>query len=325
MRSSIFMSSMGLLALTTACNMPNRCCDEGVVVVKQSYVHKYGVEIDPVGWNERGGHGQVVSTQKNGVTVTQSYADGILQGETTYTFPHSSAIEKIAIYDKGNLISETTHYPSGGKKMATEYMPERPEYLVISQWYENGTQRSRETFVSDRLDEGTYYDYKGDVESSVAQGSGNRFERDDLGQLISSDNYVNGELVETTFYHPNRTHKEVIPYANGTIQGTRKFYYTGGDPDRFEVWTNGRQTGMTTVFQHGEKLAEVPYVNGTKNGIEKRFRDGEYVVEEVSWSNGRQNGPHTISVGNEKTVDWYFNDKHVSKTQYEKMSNPQTR
>jgi antitoxin component YwqK of YwqJK toxin-antitoxin module len=324
MRSSIFMGSLGLLALTTACNT-NRCCDEGVVVVKQSYVHKYGVEVDPVGWNERGGHGQVVSTQKNGITITQSYSDGILQGETTYTFPHSSAIEKVSLYHQGNLISEVTHYPSGGNKMFTEYNSSRPDYIIISQWYENGTKRSRETFISDRLDEGTYYDYKGDVESNVAQGTGIRYERDDLGQLMSSENYDNGTLTETTFYHPNRNRKEVIPYANGTIHGVRKFYFVGGDPERFEEWTNGRQTGITTMFQHGEKIAEVPYVNGSKNGVEKRFRDGEYVVEEISWTYGRQSGPHTVAIGNDKTIDWYYNDKLVTRTQYERMVSSQPR
>jgi antitoxin component YwqK of YwqJK toxin-antitoxin module len=325
MRSSIILGSITLLALTTACNRSNRYYDDGQQVVTQSYVHKYGVEIDPVGWNERGGHGHVVSTQKNGVTVDQNYVEGVLDGETTYTFPHSSTKEKVVVYDKGNLMTETVLYPTGQKKMVTEYNPSRPDYLIISQWYENGTQRSRETFTSDRLDEGTYYDYKGEVESTVAQGSGNRFERDDLGNLISSDRFEDGDLIETTFYHPNRMTKEVIPYVNGTIQGMRKFYLVGGEPDRFEEWQNGRQTGVTIVFQHGEKVAEVPYVNGWKQGIERRFRDGQYVVEEVSWVNGMRSGSHTVYINDQATVDWFYNDKPVSKNMYDKLSNPQMR
>lgn len=325
MRSSFIIGSLALLALTAACNRSNRYYDNEVAVVQQSYVHKYGVEVDPVSWDQRGRNGQVVSTQKNGVTVAQNYVDGVLDGETTYTFPHSTAIEKVVVFDKGDLISETVLFPSGGKKMDTEYNPSRPDYLIISQWYENGTQRSRETYTNDRLDEGTYYDKKGEVESTIAQGTGTRYERDDFGNLMSSDNYDNGELMESTFYHPNHSVKEVIPYVNNTIQGMRKFYQLGGDPDRFEEWQNGRQTGATIVFQHGEKVAEVPYVNGMKHGIEKRFRDGEYVVEEVTWVNGKQNGPHTMYINNQPNVDWFFNDKHVSKAQYDKLTNPQMR
>ncbi len=325
MRSSIFMGSIAVLALSTACTVSDPCCDEGMEVVKQSYVHKYGVEVDPVSWNQRGGHGQVVTTQKNGVTVSQNYVDGILQGDTTYTFPHSTAIEKIASYDNGNLTAETVYFRSAGQKMMTEYNVSRPEYLVITQWYENGTQRSRETFNNDRIDEAIYYDLKGQQESKVANGTGDRYERDDLGELVSSDKYVEGELVETTYYYPHRSHKEVIPYVNGTIQGTRKFYFVGGDPDRFEEWTNGRQTGMTTVFQHGEKIAEVPYVNGIKNGLEKRYRDGEFIVEELTWVNGKQHGPHTTYIGSQSDVDWFFNDRRVTKAQFDRMSVPQMR
>ena len=325
MRSSIFMGSMAFLALNTACTCTDPCCDEGFEVVKQSYVHKYGVEVDPVSWNERGGHGQVVTTQKNGVTINQNYVDGVLQGDTTYSFPHSTAVEKVATYDKGTLVSETVYFRSAGQKMMTEYTPSRPDYLIITQWYENGAQRSRETFINDRIDEGYYYDMKGQVESSVTAGSGDRYERNDSGELLSSDKYVNGEVVETTYYYPHKSLKEVIPYANGTIHGMRKFYFVGGDPDRFEEWTNGRQTGTTIMFQHGEKIAEVPYVNGMKSGLEKRYRDGEFVVEEVTWVDGKQHGPHTTYIGSESTVDWFYNDKRMTKTQFDRMAIPQIR
>ncbi len=322
MRSYQRISIIASLALATACNGPYGPQDDEQRVIKQSYVHKYGVETDSKDWQERGGDGQVITTQKNGVTVSQRYVDRVLQGESTYTFPHSASIEKIAVYENGELLSETSHFPSGTKRMSTQYDPDRPENLIISQWYENGVQRSREAYINDQLDEGTYYNHAGEVENTIAQGSGTRLERDDLGLLLSSDKFYNGELVESKFYYSNGSLKEFIPYHKGNIDGVRKFYFVAGDPQKFEEWHDGQQTGIVTMFINGEKYAEIPYENGVKSGIEKRYRDGEFVVEEITWMKGKQHGTYVTHIGNETAIDWYFHDKRVSKTQFDKMSNP---
>ena len=69
-----------------------------------SYRHRYGVEIPYENWQENGSTGQVVTTLKNGVVVKKNYVQGILDGDTFYTFPHSEKIEKVETYHNNQKI-----------------------------------------------------------------------------------------------------------------------------------------------------------------------------------------------------------------------------
>ena len=90
-----------LLGSTTACQTWHSCDDE---VVCETYIHRYGVPLEPQDWLDRGQDGQVVSMRKDGVIVTHSYDGGILHGECTYSFPYREAIQKKDVYDQGRLV-----------------------------------------------------------------------------------------------------------------------------------------------------------------------------------------------------------------------------
>jgi uncharacterized lipoprotein NlpE involved in copper resistance len=59
-------------------------------VVKETYLHKYGVPVAKEDWSRNGKDGQVVQLHSDGITITRTYQKGILDGEITYTFPNSS-------------------------------------------------------------------------------------------------------------------------------------------------------------------------------------------------------------------------------------------
>jgi len=301
----------------TPCQVPrNDYCKQDVV--EERFIHKYGVAVPEEDWDQRGKHGQVLSTLKSGVVVKKNYESGILEGETTYTFPHSDAVEKIETYARGQLVKEVDQYHSGQPKQRIEYLPSSS--CTITNWYENGSIKSVEEYSSLLLAEGEYYTSNTQVESRVQQGSGHRVNRDDYGQLLSLDVFKEGSLTQKETYHPNGTPKEIVSFNRGQLHGQRKTFTPSGEPIVVESWQDGAQHGLVTLFENGEKIAEVPYAHGLREGIERRFREGNEVMEEIEWSGDLKHGASQNFVGANTTTDWYFQGKKVSKLNFDQMN-----
>lgn len=290
-----------------------------VEVVDECYVHKYGVEVPARDWEERGREGQVVTTLKNGVVMTHNYVDGMLEGDSTFTFAHSDAIEKIETYSRDELVAETFFFRSGTprQKIAYEGTPNR---RTISTWFSNGNLHATEYFDRQYLITGEYMNIVGQVESKIADGNGSKSRRDAYGNLESMDNYQNGMLALTTTYHPNGTPKEMTPYSHGVIHGQVKQFLPSGEPLAIDEWTHGHRTGLTIAFENGEKISEAYYSNGMKNGIERIFRDGVTVAEEITWANDVRHGPSTTYVKDFVKTDWFFKGKPVTQIAFERMT-----
>jgi antitoxin component YwqK of YwqJK toxin-antitoxin module len=323
MKIGIPMLWMAFALTVTGCGNRN-CCYEPWErdVVNEQYVHTYGMQVQPNDWVATGKNGQRISTLRNGVMVTQNYRDGFLEGETVYSFPHSEAIEKIEWYSQGDLLKIREHYVSGAPKREAEYHSISSH--TLKNWYENGAPKSRELYEENKLIDADYYTMNNQVESRINDGNGTRIIRDEFGQLLALDKFNNGELALSTTYFPNGSPKEFIPYRNGNIDGQKKLFYPGGDPQAVESWTENKREGITTVFHNGEKISEIPYFDGQKNGIEQRFKDGQFLVEEITWKHDRKHGPCYTYLGGENIrVDWYYEGKLVTKSQYDRYLNPQ--
>lgn len=292
--------------------------------VKQVFLHSYGVAVSKADWNSRGKNGKIISTRRDGVTETKQYDEGILNGETTYTFPHSQIIEKKETYTHGELTATAWNYPSGTPKKAIEQL--KNGKLKKSTWYETGTPKSIEKLIGNKILVGQYYTPENDLEGMVQQGTGERPVRDRFGQLVAMETVEEGELRLKTEYHPNGTPKAISEFSEGKVHGTRKTFLPSGEPEAIETWENGVQEGETTAFRNGSKFATIPYAKGLKNGVEKRyaFATGD-VVETISWKNGFRHGPREHIVEKEKNISWFYHDKPVSKWTYEKMVNSTTR
>ncbi len=313
----IYFLSIASLALTfTACHRNNNDSN----VLGQTYVHKYGVAVPSDFWSASGEHGSVISTMADGVVITRSYTSGVLDGDTTYSFPHNSQIQKIETYNQGTLVKTTEYYYDGSSQSQIVYDSSRG-IRTVSTWYMGGTPRSTEQYSGDALVSGQYFSIQNHNDAGVDNYQGTRIVRDDYGQIISTDNIVDGQLTLQSTYHTNGNPKATIPYQNGVVHGTKQTYHPGGEPDTIEAWSAGKQEGNTVVYQYGEKYADVPYVDGQKHGVESRYRDGQDMVQEVSWNKGQQHGPATTYVGNASKTDWYFNGNPVSKNQYDFLNN----
>ncbi|MCB1181404.1 MAG: toxin-antitoxin system YwqK family antitoxin [Chlamydiia bacterium] len=305
---------LSLLTLVTGCRNHNYQSD----VVKETYVHRYGVSIPKNDWERQGRDGQIVQLCKNGVTITRSYLGGSLNGKTTFTFPNSTTIERIQTYEHGVLISDLKNYETGVPCLERRF--EGENLTKVTGWYEDGTPSLTESYADGYLTSGEYRNLLNIIESRVENGRGIRIKRDQEGELLFRDNIQNGQMVERITYYPNGDPSAVVPYDNGLVNGQRLTFLQGGLPNTVEQWVHGKQEGITIIYQNGEKISETPYLNGEKNGIEKRFRNGQELVAEATWKNGVLHGQTTLFVGENTQTEWYHEGKMVSRNTYERMN-----
>lgn len=287
-------------------------------VVDQSYIHRYGVEVQPDAWASQGETGQVVTTLKSGVVVTKTYLNGTLEGDTTYTFPHSKQIERTESYSKGYLVQEINFHRNGTQSSRTLHTG--PVTLEIFSWYDNGTPKSKEWYENSLLVKGNYYSLDHQIDSQVDKSVGTRTRRDPFGHLEAIDTIQGGEITLSKTFYPSGALRQLVPYVNGKVEGEVKIFLPGGEPTSVETWANNEKTGLTTLFENGERVAEVPYCRGVKEGVERRFRDGVIVVSEISWVDDLQHGPTRTYIGDKTTTDYFVEGKAVSRSVYEKMT-----
>ncbi len=306
-----YLSLIIVLGFLTGCK-----AQHNQEIVTETYVHKYGVEVPQEDWASRGQHGQVVTALKNGVIVTKTFSSGELEGDATYTFPHSKITQKTEIYAKGAIEKEIENYRSG--KPYCEKVFVSPTSQEITFWYENGTLQAKERIENNLIVDSEYYNEKTQIEASVKNGEGSRLQRDLYGVVIAHDKVKNGQMFQRTIFHSNGSPKDITSYSTGgVVAGERRTYLPAGEPLTIEQWTDGVQHGLTVVYENGEKFSEVPYVNGKKKGVERRYRDGAEISEEITWINDQRQGPTYTYVGDVTKTDWYHNDKVVPKKVYD--------
>ena len=305
-----------LLSLTVSC-----CCqnNNNKDIVKQSHIHQYGVAITKNDWIKRGSDGKVISLMKDGITVTKTYNNGVLNGETTYSFPYKDSVEKAEYYDNGTLVKKVSNYNTETPMKEIAFLPDNTEHITL--WYNNGSPKSIESYDNNIIITGEYFTTLNNRESSITEGNGIATRRDANGQIISRDTIEDGAMVLSTTYYRNGEPLAETPYSNNIINGEKKTFLLGGEPDTIENWIDGSQEGITVIFQNGEKYAEISYENGQKNGIERRFKDEYTVVENISWKDDKKHGPTHHYVADQVKTDWYYQNRSIaSKSTFEELS-----
>lgn len=310
------ISLLALMTLLAGCQSSS--CTRPGEPVCETYVHRYGVPLQQDDWVSRGQNGQVISRLKDGVVVSRTYDAGILEGETTYSFPNRETISKTEMYTQGVLIEETENYSAGVPFKKTVYETDLDK--TVSTWYENSAPQSKEIYKNDLLIEGEYYLPSGQLEARIEDSQGIRMKRDQYGQLVVKETVANGKVVSQTEFYPNGSPKAVNSISNGIVHGQVSTFLAGGEPNTVEQRVNGIQHGTTIVFQNGEKFAEVPYNAGIKNGVERRFANDGSVVEEVTWKNGVKDGIARTYLNGTVKTHWYYQDREVTQSGYEVLS-----
>jgi len=302
-------------AIITSCQS-NSSIDQ---VVSQTFVHKYGFETTEKDWEAREQDGQVVSMLKNGVKITKTFENGNLHGPTTHTFPHSSIVEKLMVYDQGILLKESVNDAAG--------MPIREEIYefdnrnIITLWDDKGVPLSIEEYDDEILMEGKYYTPEHELEASVEGGSGIRIKRDRAGILISRDKIENGAIASRTTFHPNGGIHTVSHYDNYELHGSQMKYTASGRPLMELNWDHGVLDGSKVIYRNGSKVAVIPYTKGKKHGVELHYDDLGNLTAEIEWRNDKKHGVTKLHTEESTDTEWFFKGQAVNADKFKILEN----
>ena len=302
-------------ALMTSACQKNKNDDQ---VVSQVYVHKYGYAVSQEEWEEKNYPGQVISTLRDGSTVTATYENGELNGPCTFTYPHSQTVEKYILYKQNSPVKEILYDITGMPTQETVQLTKNRSSLTT--WYFDGVPRSVEEYSNDELLEGQYFTPTNELEARVEKGKGLRIIRDASGVLVCKDIIENGLLAKRESFYPNGSPECVANYEGGHLSGERRTFTLNGEPLALEEWANGHLHGVSTYYKNGTKELEISYLFGKKNGWENHFIDGLAVSRQIAWDNDIKHGPEIFYVPDGKKTLWNYNGKEVSQTRYEEMT-----
>lgn len=295
----------------------NSSKDQNENVVSKRYIHKYGYDVSKEEWDATGYPGQVVTTLRNGVTVTASYEDGILSGPTTYTFPHSHTTESLNIFERGNLVKKITYDIRGIPQKEQVFLS--PSHLKTTKWYQKGTPLSIEECHNSELLEGEYYNEKNETMHRVSKGAETRITRDQHENVVAKETIENGFSVLRETFHPHGMPHVIAPLSGSKIHGEKKVFAPTGEPISIESYKLDVLHGPATYYQNGCRYLEINYRDGQKDGKERHFVDGETVVEETEWMDGQKHGPSIVFFDGMSRTRYYYNNQAVSKEKYREL------
>lgn len=286
-------------------------------VISQTYVHKYGYAVSQKEWQEKNYPGQVISSLRNGVTITATYENTELHGPCTFSYPSSHTIEKYILYNQNEPVKEITYDISGMPIQETVQLTQNRHSLTS--WYSDGVPKSIEEYTKDELLEGRYFTPANELEARVDKGNGTRIIREISGQITCKDNIAEGLLVKRETFHSNGSPESIALYYKGNLHGKRTTFTPTGEPVAAEEWANGHLHGVSVYYKNGTKELEVSYLYGKKHGLETHFRDGDAIIHQISWEGGMKHGPETFFLTAGSKVLWNYDNKEVSKSRFDEM------
>lgn len=311
-QSSLFLLGT-LVLLSYGCS---KCEDENPVV-SQRYIHKYGYAVSKQEWEDKKYPGQIITSLKNGVTITATYEDGILHGPCTHTHPHSQIVEYYYLYNQNVLVKEIVYDPLG--MPIRERVQHSPTRYSLTCWYKNGTPMSVEDYASEELVDGEYFSTNNELECRIEKGNGSRIRRDRNGILLSKDVFEGGFMLKRDTFYASGSPESSTSFLLNQLHGERKMFAENGEPVSIEEWWHGQLHGKSTYFRNGMKEREIFFLNGAKNGIEQQFLDGEIVSREIHWENDKRHGPSIFYMNGIAQTEWFYNGQVVSKSHYDDL------
>jgi antitoxin component YwqK of YwqJK toxin-antitoxin module len=309
--------TLGILSLSTASLLLGGCFSGDTTngIVSQKYVHKYGFDVSESEWEAREKEGQIVTILKNGERVVNTYENGILNGTTTYTFPNNSVVERLLVYNQGELLKEMVNDITGIP--ISEDVYEFDDRRITTMWDDKGSPLSVEEYDGDLLLEGKYFTSNHELEGQVEAGFGERYSRDRAGLLISRDLIENGAVSTRTNYHPNGQIHSISHYHDYQLHGEQRKFASNGQPLMDLNWNHGVLDGMKIVYRTGIKVSEVPYINGQRHGVEVHYDDAGRLTANIEWKNDKKHGCCRFFNNETAESEWFYRGAVVSQEKFE--------
>lgn len=315
MKRPLFILVSGTAFILSGCVHDN---SDKTSIISKRYIHKYGYPVPKEEWQEHNYPGQVITVLSDGVTVTATYENGKLNGPTTYTFPHSQAIEKCIVYNQGQKVKETTYNPNS--MPIQEWIQLSPQRYSLTTWYVEGCPMMVEEYAGNELIEGQYFTTLNETEAHVEKGYGTRISRDPLGTLLSKETIEEGYAVKKETYYSNGSPESISYYSLGKLHGNKQTFTTNGEPLAVEEWVNGQLHGKATYFRNGNRYLEISYLHGQKNGPERHYIDGDILSQEISWENDLKHGATIQYIDSDFQQQWFYAGEPVSKKKFDEYN-----
>ena len=307
------LAALGLI--TCACKKDNQDNE----VISQKYVHKYGYAVSQEEWEKKNYPGQVISSLRNGITVTATYENNQLHGPCTFTYPNSQTVEKYVLYNQNIPVKEVLYDITGMPMQETVQLTQNRNSLTT--WYSDGVPRSAEEYTNGELIEGQYFSPNNELETQVEKGNGLRTIRDSRGILVCKDLMQAGLIAKRESFYPTGIPESIANYFQGLLHGERKTFTQQGEPLSVEEWASGALHGVSTYYKNGTKELEVSYFLGKKHGWENQFVDGVSLFHQISWNNDMKHGAEIFFVHDgKKKVSWNYQGKEVSQHRFNELA-----
>lgn len=309
-RHVLFLMSMGLIV--ASCQL-----DDNKNVISQRYIHKYGYDVSRDEWHAQQYPGQVLTTMRDGMTITESYEDGLLHGSKTISYPHSQTVKILENYEKGKLTKRVTYSIRGVPQQ--EEVFKSPIHVLVTAWYPSGTPKLKEEYKENVLVNGQYFTVSNETDSRIENGTGEKTVRNHSGDLLAKEIFNNYGVTYIETYYPNNMPHTATSYEDGKMHGDHKIFAMTGEPISVESYQKGQLHGLCTYFQNGYKYLETPYAHGFKSGVEKHYIDGESIAEETEYVDGVKHGSSVIYVDGSAKTTWYFENQKVSHSKFDEL------
>jgi len=229
------------------------------------------------------------------------YANFDLKSEMYYKHGLRNGFYKL--YDeKGNLLKITKYVDDVEQVLSPETKPLQMQH----EYYPNGRVK-REASFRDGKREGTWREF------------------DENGNVISSQIYKNGKLVQTGVMDTDGTRRgewvELYPdstlrakglFINGKRSGEWVFYYPGEKIEQQGNYKNGLFDGTWTwYFPSGKLQRKEDFLDGIPEGNYEEYDEKGNCIAKGSYFDGMKTGKWTEQSGDETFEGEYRNDRQV--------------
>lgn len=292
----------------------NRSTTDDTTISKK-YYHKYGFEVPKQEWENRKEDGKIVTRKEDGITITQSYENGVLSGPTTYSYPHTSTTQKKLVYDQGTLLKEIIYDQNEIPIRESDY--EFEGQVIKTCWNTTGVPLSVEEFKGNLLIEGKYFDEDNNLEATVTDGTGIKLKKDRSNTLLHKETLEKGKTLSKICYYSDGTIQSETTYLNDQPHGLQKKFTESGKPLAFINWRQGTLDGLKVHYRNGNVIHEIPYKNGNKHGLEKQFAASGNQISEIPWIHGKKHGSARVFTEDNSNIAWFYDGKAVTRNQFE--------
>lgn len=310
MRLKIFIFGL-IVILMSACR---KDVEDSKIATR--FVHKYGFDISKNEWKERGKNGQIIRTLPSGICETTTYKNGVLNGETTITYPRSTAIQELQVYENGILVKKVNYELSGLPILEALFDGNKKK---ITSWNKNGVPLSIEEYKDGLLSEASYFDEKNEKEASVINGKGTRIKRNRENILLSKEDILDGKIIKRVTFHPNGNIQSKSSFLDYQLHGLQETFSKNGKPLTRSTWSYGKLDGMHLGYRNGNCSFEIPYVDGKKDGIERHFNDSGDLVKEIHWQKDHRHGSSRYHHGDYTDIQWYWKGMAVDLKKFQML------